>query len=236
MALPLLKRVLLSLAVLFWLCILLSGTFHTSTSRYPNTTKFREPHLRVPIVDPFPNASNLHFQLDDQVQESKLYSASFSDTHYKTTPKIPHGLFRLTECPRSPNRFTNHIRLPHLLYNISMVPKHATYEEPRRFWNPTILALPSWAKNQYLILSMVLLKDQGFRENVLCEANICIPNSQRNEGTLNTICSDQDLELLGPNGGLRCVSPPVEVRVPATPAQECSGLEKGLADIPGFHG
>ena len=29
--------------------------------------------------------------------------------------------------------------------------------------------------------------------------------------------------------------PPVEVKVPPTIAQKCQGLEKDLADIPGFH-
>lgn len=85
-----------------------------------------------------------------------------------------------------------------------MVPKHARYEGPQHFWNPIIFAQPSWAKNQYLIVSMVLLKDQGYRRNVLCEANVCIPKPQRNEETLGMICSDQDLELLGPSEG--CVA------------------------------
>jgi hypothetical protein len=34
-----------------------------------------------------------------------------------------------------------------MLYNISMVLKYATYEETRRFWSPTIPALPSCAPN-----------------------------------------------------------------------------------------
>jgi hypothetical protein len=48
-------------------------------------------------------------------------------------------------------------------------------------------------------------------------------------------CTEDDIGVLGPNGGLRCVVPPVKVQVPSTPAQKCEGLEKGLADIPGFH-
>ena len=52
---------------------------------------------------------------------------------------------------------------------------------------------------------------------------------------LGKICVEEDLELLGPNGGLRCVSPSVEMRVSVTPGQECSWLDKSLVDIPGFH-
>ena len=63
------------------------------------------------------------------------------ETHYGTTTKVPPALLQLAKCSRPPSRFINYIQLPNLLHSISMVPKYATYEETRRFWNPTIVAL-----------------------------------------------------------------------------------------------
>ena len=82
---------------------------------------------------------------------------------------------------------------------------------------------------------MVLLKDQGFRQNVLCEANICEPGSIVGGRSYSSRCSEDDLLKLGSSGGLRCATAPIEVNIPQTPAAKCEGLEKGLADIPGFH-
>jgi hypothetical protein len=61
---------------------------------------------------------------------------------------LPASLLALSSCPRQPNRYTNHIRLHHILYNITMSPRDSPIKEKRKFWNPTILALPSWSNNQ----------------------------------------------------------------------------------------
>lgn len=184
--------------------------------------------------------------------------------------KVPNALVQLTQCSMLHNGFPiSHVALPNLLYNISMSPRSATVEEKRRFWNPTIVALPRWATNQYvfsrkydvrrlkltryLVVSMVLLTDEGYRKNVaslitqsfwknvlnrlfqLCEANVCIPRRESSKRRQKNHCSEEDLKILGPNGGLRCVTDPVMIDLPLTPAEKCEGLEQGLADIPGFH-
>jgi hypothetical protein len=148
---------------------------------------------------------------------------------------IPPALLGNSEWPRPPNCFTNHIRLPNLLYNISMSPKSAVSKEEHTFWNPTIFAFPYWAKNQYIIVSMVAPNGEALRRNVLCEANICHPKSSTPSAAHERSCSEDDLDLLGPNGGLRCVTAPIEVNVPPTPAAKCEGLERVFAYIPGFH-
>ncbi|KAF4633118.1 hypothetical protein G7Y89_g4998 [Cudoniella acicularis] len=102
-----------------------------------------------------------------------------------------------------------------------MSPRSATSPENRTFWNPTILALPYWSKNQYLIVSMVTPTGEASRRNIICEANIYLPKGSTLGQAQDKTCSDDDLALLGPNGGLRRVTTPNDVKVPATPAAKC---------------
>ncbi|TVY41067.1 hypothetical protein LSUB1_G003365, partial [Lachnellula subtilissima] len=104
-------------------------------------------------------------------------SASNSCKFTKFSELLPSSSSRQIECLRAPNRFTSHIRLPNLLYNISMSPRSAVSREERTFWNPKIFALPYWAKNQYIIVSMVTPDGESLRRNILCEVNICHPKS-----------------------------------------------------------
>jgi hypothetical protein len=145
---------------------------------------------------------------------------------------IPAVLLELAHCTRPFNKFTNHVRLPNHLYNISMSSRGGE-PEARKFWNPTIFALPSWSMNEYLIVTMVDCTNLGYRQNVICQANICVPKHKA-QGR-DKICTEDDLNVLGSNGGLRCATPPVEVDLPPTPAKKCEGEQEGLADIPGFH-
>lgn len=85
------------------------------------------------------------------------------------------------------------------------------------------------------MVSMLALKDVPYRRNILCEANICYPKSQKRDHVRQKICLDEDLEVLGPNGGICCASTPIDVDVPPTPAEKCEGVEQVFADIPGFH-
>lgn len=235
--LPFLNRLLLPLAAIIFVCILLSKRLPAPDSRYPTRfPKFREP-FRVPIAHPFPNGSEhdspapglpLEVKVDNVLPDYSIPGASST-----TRMTIPQALLDLTTCPRSPNRFTGHIRLPNFLYNISM--KAPISDEQRAFWNPTIFALPYWANNQYIVVSMVAPHGEAYRRNVLCEANICHPKTKRSNTPREKPCTEEDLELLGPNGGLRCVTAPIEVDVPPTPAERCSGVEQQLADIPGLH-
>jgi len=82
---------------------------------------------------------------------------------------------------------------------------------------------------------MVAPNGEALRRNVLCEANICRPKSAESMARFEKSCSQEDLALLGPNGGLRCATAPIEISVPPTPAAKCEGLEQVFADIPGFH-
>ncbi|OWP01200.1 hypothetical protein B2J93_5480 [Marssonina coronariae] len=233
--LPLLKRVLVLLAAISLVCILLPG-IPRGLNQPARPRKLQEP-LRVPIAHRLPNESSHRFkglaleQTTRGQHEKPDYTIPIGPTGSRTV--IPRALMHLTSCPRAPNRFTGHIRLPNLLYNISM--KAATTDERRTFWNPTIVALPYWAENQYIIVSMLTPHGDTFRRNVLCEANICHPRDLRSINSHEKHCSEEDLELLGPNGGMRCVTPAIEVDIPPTPAEQCSGAEQALTDIPGFH-
>lgn len=223
------KRLILPLAIFFLVAILIPNL---SSSQPEKQTRNPEKHntpIRFPISHSFKNYSRNTGQSWRNLDNGNLNALPQS----KNT--VPNALLQLTTyCSNPINKFTNHLRLPDLLYNISMKPRLGA-SESRTFWNPTIFSLPYWAKNQYLIVSMVYLKDRGYRANVLCEANICHPKTQNHGRLQEKVCTDEDIEVLGSNGGLRCENTPIEVNVPPTPAASCQGDQEGLADIPGFH-
>ncbi|PMD35427.1 hypothetical protein L207DRAFT_637792 [Hyaloscypha variabilis F] len=237
MSSPIAKRFLLSIPIVCLFCLLVPKLSQGSTELkgFKPFQKLQE-QFQDPVKPSLINHPSNHQSQDVQNfhADALLKSGVINpvDTSHTTAPR---ALIGLTQCPRSPNQFTGHIRLPNLLYNISMSPRSARSKETRTFWNPTILALPYWAENQYLIVNMVTSHGEPYRRNVLCEANICNPQSQRANNSRERTCTDNDLEVLGPNGGLRCVTPPIEVDVPPTPAERCDGIEQLLADIPGFH-
>ncbi|TVY94456.1 hypothetical protein LAWI1_G000229 [Lachnellula willkommii] len=257
MAKPLVRRILLpfALLILFYTAFRNTSVVPQPAARYPNHFGEHQELLHVPISRPFVNKSHTwdHWAAVDGFPtnvESKPVELEIPNQDSETAKvpmpliltvpqnsqrSIPQALLGQLECPRAPNRFTNHIRLPHLLYNISMSPRSAVAREERTFWNPTIFALPYWEKNQYIVVSMVTPNGEALRRNVLCEANICHPKSAAPRLAHEKSCSEDDLGLLGPSGGLRCVTAPIEVTVPPTPAAKCEGREQGFADIPGFH-
>lgn len=149
-------------------------------------------------------------------------------------PKLDVNLEPLFRCPSTPNRYTGHIRLPHLLQNISMVPPGSTKPDPRIFWNPTIIALPYWSANQYLVVERILT-DGNHQINVMCEANVCYTGSGENATQGEKLCSAEDVKVLGPVGGMRCAHSPITMSVPPTPADRCEGRFATYPDIPGFH-
>jgi hypothetical protein len=230
-------RVLFSLTLLYMIYSLTFSGWKSglasmlTSSETPSQTP---QHVHAPIkIVPFTNASRQPNMLQDMVKEA-LLSIGQSASSIKIT--APTALLELTKCPLTPNKYTKHIRLPNLLYNISMVPESARVEDKQHYWNPTIIALPHWAKNQYVIVSMVVASGAPYRRNVLCEANICHPKSPKKSLiSREKACTEDDLRILGQNGGLRCVTKPVEVNLPVTPAEKCEGVEQLLADIPGFH-
>lgn len=222
------KRLILPLAILFWVAILISSLFPSQYRKHTYNSAKHDTPIRIAISHPFKNNSKGTGQSWTHLGKGHL------DTLHTSRNTVPLAVLQLSaHCSNPVNKFTNHLRLPNLLYNISMRPRLGS-PESRTFWNPTIFALPYWAKNQYLIVSMVYLKDRGYRANVLCEANICHPRTE-NRGIQERVCTEEDLEVLGSNGGLRCANTPMEVYVPPTPAESCQGDQEGLADIPGFH-
>ncbi|QSZ34856.1 hypothetical protein DSL72_007715 [Monilinia vaccinii-corymbosi] len=229
MAIKLAKKLILPVVVLFWVAILISNLFPLRHGSYFHHREKHHTPIRVPISYPFKNDSQSTGHIWSHLGKGNL------NTLHPPRNTVPPALLQFTtHCSAPVNRFTNHLRLPNLLYNISMRPRHGL-PESRTFWNPTIISLPYWAKNQYLIVSMVYLKDRGYRANVLCEANICHPRTENLESLQERVCTDEDLEALGSNGGLRCENPPIELDVPPTPAESCKGDQEGLADVSGFH-
>ena len=202
--------------------------------------------IRVPLtalkhhVLPAVNTSVNHLSPPSQYfygSEKNPYSKSSNGTFPETLwlqPILNPYLEVLWKCPLQANRFTNHIRLPNILQNISQIPPQPVKFETRVFWNPTIIALPYWSENQYLVVSRIVT-DGNHQENVICEANLCFTKSSDDTRMGEKPCTDEDLQYLGPAGGLRCATPPARLSVPPTPAERCEGKFGTYVDIPGFH-
>lgn len=151
MAIPFLRRLLLPFIGLILISILLRKSQHRDTEQpqYEVLKPILRPHR---VTAPFVNNSHLRtavFPGKPQTQEKDGIHVGLPMTpKVQAKSQIPIALQRLTRCPKTPNRFTNHIRLSNMLYNISMSPRMPPSYDDRRFWNPTIIALPSWAENQ----------------------------------------------------------------------------------------
>ncbi|KAJ9635310.1 hypothetical protein H2204_005871 [Knufia peltigerae] len=48
-------------------------------------------------------------------------------------------------------------------------------------------------------------------------------------------CTDSDARLFGSRGGLRCLTTPVKINIPPTPAERCDDVWSAFPDLPGFH-
>ena len=149
-------------------------------------------------------------------------------------PELDPNLESLFKCPIKANKYTSHVRLPDIVQNISQIPPGSLKPESRVFWNPTVIALPYWSENQYLIVSRIVT-DGNHQENVLCEANVCHIGSGEHARRGEKPCTEDDLRHVGPGGGMRCASQPVTLSVPPTPAERCEGKFMPYVDIPGFH-
>lgn len=144
------------------------------------------------------------------------------------------ALHVLWQCPVQANRFTNHIRISAIMRNITHIPPEPLKPEKRIFWNPTIISLPYWSENQYLLVSRIVTAG-NHQENVICEANVCYVGSAKDAKPGEQPCTEDDLKLLGPAGGMRCASAPLALNVPPTPAEKCHGRYENFVDVPGFH-
>jgi hypothetical protein len=149
-------------------------------------------------------------------------------------PKNNPALQVLFQCPTTPNKHTGHIRLKNQIFNISNIPPNPEREETRQFWNPTIISLPYWSPNQFLLVSRIITPG-NFQQNTICEANVCYVGEDSNGREGEKKCTEEDIAFLGPNGGMRCATEPIVLSVPPTPSEKCNEPYQGAADIPGFH-
>ena len=161
-------------------------------------------------------------------------TTSFNSIWATSKPIDRPALDILWQCPTQANRYTNHIRISAIVRNITQTPPSPLKPEKRVFWNPTIISLPYWAENQYLVVSRIVTPGTH-QENVVCEANVCYVGNGDDAKPGEKPCTEDDLKVLGPAGGMRCASAPIPLNVPPTPAEYCSGRYANFVDVPGFH-
>ncbi|KAJ9603746.1 hypothetical protein H2200_011932 [Cladophialophora chaetospira] len=182
----------------------------------------------------------------------------YEDPSHKNPIPAANQLIRaFTTCPVPVNPYTGHIRLPNELYNINMIPpssggrrkrdeeseksenSQAGEETTTRFFNPAIIPLPYWSHlAKYILVSRVVTS--GFhQESHICLADICFPSPDSHSHSHLPAdarpCTPADHAVLGPNGGLRCLTSPLKINIPPTPAEKCEGAWLAFPDIPGFH-
>jgi hypothetical protein len=120
-------------------------------------------------------------------------------------------------------------------------------EDSPRFFNPAIIPLPYWSQPAKYILVSRMVTSGFHQESHICLADMCRPlsppsqsrspgsRSQRHLPADTRSCKPSDLAHLGPGGGLRCITTPLKVNIPSTPAEKCEGPWLAFPDIPGFH-
>ncbi|KAL8773549.1 MAG: hypothetical protein Q9209_001654 [Squamulea sp. 1 TL-2023] len=196
--------------------------------------------IRIPIDDlqsvPLPANATANYIPPASQFFYNLYKSTNHSNATKTYPKpIDNPALKvLWQCPVQANKYTNHVRISAIVRNITQIPPDPLKPEKRVFWNPTIISLPYWAENQYLVVSRIVT-DGNHQENVVCEANICYVGSGKDAKAGEKPCTKDDLKLLGPAGGMRCASAPINLNVPPTPAEQCFGKFLTFVDVPGFH-
>ncbi len=243
--LPPLRRLLLPAIILLTIIVfyrsklLVPATLHSFVI-YPPPPP--QEGIHVPISDireplPATNSSNNYLSPPNRFFYNHVLGGKASNRTWTSSlyqPILDPTLQILFKCNLQPNQYTGHIRLPHIIQNISQVPPDSMKPDHRVFWNPTIISLPYWSENQYLLVSRIVT-DGNHQQNVLCEANVCYPGTGTNARPDEKPCSVDDLRKIGPAGGMRCVTAPMTLSVPPTPAEKCEGKFGSYVDIPGFH-
>lgn len=242
---PPLRRVLLPTVVILLIivCYRSTSNLHSNFSSYVirqpvlgapgtrillNETETREVILHQSAQNYLSPPTHLYYTYDEPVEGQD------GETPTWKQPARNVYLQPLLKCPLKPNKFTNHIRLPNPLRNISFTYKGESDNEKLNFLNPAILSLPYWSKNQYLIVNRVQT-DGSHQQNLLCEANICYVNTGEGIRDGEVECTAEDIRIIGPGGGMRCATTPITLNVPPTPAKTCGEGTGILMDIPGFH-
>lgn len=243
--LPPLRRLLVPALMILAIILWYRSTVQIPTTRL-SAYLIRQPEISgpgetIPIADvPTHVLVPRNVQDNHQTPSTELYytynepGATFDNgTEIPLTYSDPSShpyLQVLFQCPFKPNRFTNHIRFPNPLYNISLIVKNETLNERKGYLNPAIISLPHWSENQYLLISRVAT-DGSHQENLICEANICTVGDAKSDRA----CDAESIRLLGGATGMRCATPPLMLNVPPTPAESCEGGMGILSNIPGFH-
>lgn len=241
---PPLRRLLLPATIFLAVVVFYRSSFGISSS-LPSFVLHPPPPppegIRIPITDiqpeplPAANATANHIPPASKFFYDLYEGANASNaTKIYLKPIDNPALQILWQCPVKANRYTNHIRISAIVRNITQIPPDPLKPEKRIFWNPTIISLPYWAENQYLVVSRIVT-DGNHQENVICEANLCYVGSAEDAKPGEKPCTEDDLKLLGPAGGMRCASPPISLNVPPTPAEQCFGKFQTYVDVPGFH-
>lgn len=220
--------VCLAIVALYWSC---RSSISIKSLIPPLATSEAPPEVRLPFseIDIFSFG-------DEQKNHVSPDLRSYLNTHSQAwsgnTTTSP-DLTTLSRCLHQPNPHTNHIRIPYIVQNVSQVPPGSSTTGLSKF-NPTIISLPYWSKNQYLLVSRVVTEGLH-QENHMCEANTCYAGSAggRRVGEVN--CTEDDISVLGPAGGLRCAHEPILLNAPPTPAEQCDGEWENIALLPGFH-
>ncbi|KAI4145743.1 MAG: hypothetical protein L6R39_003705 [Caloplaca ligustica] len=241
--LPPLRRLLLPATIFLAIVVFYRSSF--STTSLPSFILHPPPPpsegIRVPFTDVQPEV----FPAFDAAAHHLIPSTNFYYDLYESSngsistwssqkPIDQPALNILWQCPVQANRYTNHIRIPAIVRNITQIPPEPLKPENRVFWNPTIISLPYWAENQYLVVSRIVTAG-NHQENVMCEANVCYVGPAEDAKPREKPCTEDDLKLLGPAGGMRCASTPIALNVPPTPAEQCYGKYGSYVDVPGFH-
>ena len=243
---PPLRRLLLPAIVLLTLIVFYRSSLRMPTSLpsfvlHPPTPPTEGIHVSIAglQLEPLPiaNSSNNHLSPPNKyfyTYNTKGESSNKTGSSTLSKPILNPNYEILFSCPTQANQYTGHIRVASIVQNISSIPAGATKPETRVFWNPTIISLPYWSENQYLLVSRIVT-DGNYQENVLCEANPCYIGSSENARPGEKPCTADDLAHTGPAGGMRCVTTPMTLSVPPTPAEKCTGKYGSYVDIPGFH-
>ena len=157
MAMPFLRRLLLPLAVFLRICKLLSNfsghqQYHIALYFSPRSNSLYE--FQSPAALRTTGSTVILMLWTTSMMKSASKAGVQACRKPLSEQTLPFHLLSWYLQPVLGHQIdlTGHTRLPNLLCNVSMEPRSTPNEEKRRFWNPMIVAIPYWAKNQYLIV------------------------------------------------------------------------------------
>ncbi|KAK5084880.1 hypothetical protein LTR70_007822 [Exophiala xenobiotica] len=174
--------------------------------------------------------------LADQATANLSLEEQFETNYHASSPIRPVH-------PRVDDFFSTCTHKPNTrsvsILNISMVPSANNGERGdefrnKQYFNPALIPLPSDSPYPYLLVSR-LVTSGTHQESHICFADMCAPPTTTPLRPDMRRCTYSDVDLLGNNGGMRCVTRPERVNIPPTPARRCTGAWTTFPHIPGFH-